>query len=200
MMVFKCLVGLFIYWQGELIIDVQFLEYEISCECCCQVQMVFQDFYGLLYFCYIIGDIFEELLQIYCINDCDWWINVLLDKVGFNCVFCECYLYQFFGGQWQCVVIVRVLIFEFQVLLLDELMLVLDVLVQVEIFNLLVELQWEVKFIYLMVIYDFGVIVYLCQKVVVMQYGKIFEILMVDVLVSGQVQMVYMQMLVNVSW
>ncbi len=65
--------------------------------------------------------------------------------------------------------------------------------------NLLAELQREAKLTYLMVTHDLGVIAHLCQKVAVMQYGKILETLTVDALVSGQAQTAYTQMLVNVS-
>jgi len=43
------------------------------------------------------------------------------------------------------------------------------------------------------------VIAHLCQKVAVMQYGKILETLTVDALVSGAAQTEYTQMLVNAS-
>lgn len=161
--------------------------------------MVFQDPYGSLHPRHTIGDILEEPLQIHRINDRDRRINALLDKVGLNRAFRERYPHQLSGGQRQRVAIARALILEPQVLLLDEPTSALDVSVQAEILNLLAELQREAKLTYLMVTHDLGVIAHLCQKVAVMQYGKILETLTVDALVSGEARTAYTQMLVNAS-
>ncbi len=184
---------------GELAIDGQRLGHEISRERCRQVQMVFQDPYGSLHPRHTIGDILEEPLQIHRFNDRDRRINALLDKVGLNRAFRERYPHQLSGGQRQRVAIARALILEPQVLLLDEPTSALDVSVQAEILNLLAELQREAKLTYLMVTHDLGVIAHLCQKVAVMQYGKILETLTVDALVSGEARTAYTQMLVNAS-
>ena len=197
--VLKCLAGLFTHWQGELAIDGQRLGHEINRERCRQVQMVFQDPYGSLHPRHTIGDILEEPLQIHRIRDRDRRINALLDKVGLNRAFRERYPHQLSGGQRQRVAIARALILEPRVLLLDEPTSALDVSVQAEILNLLAELQQEAKLTYLMVTHDLGVIAHLCQKVAVMQYGKILETLTVDALVNGEAQTAYTQMLVNAS-
>jgi len=197
--VLKCLAGLFTHWDGALAINGQPLERRISPQRCRLVQMVFQDPYGSLHPRHTIGDILEEPLQIHGINDRDRRIHALLDKVGLNRAFRDRYPHQLSGGQRQRVAIARALILEPQVLLLDEPTSALDVSVQAEILNLLAELQRESKLTYLMVTHDLGVIAHLCQKVAVMQYGKILETLTVDKLVAGQAQTDYTRMLVNAS-
>ena len=197
--VLKCLAGLFTHWDGELAIGGRPLEKCISRERCRRVQMVFQDPYGSLHPRHTIGDILEESLQIHGIKDRDRRIHTLLDKVGLNRAFRDRYPHQLSGGQRQRVAIARALILEPQVLLLDEPTSALDVSVQAEILNLLAELQRESNLTYLMVTHDLGVIAHLCQKVAVMQYGKILESLTVDALVAGQAKTDYTRMLVNAS-
>ena len=197
--VLKCLAGLFNHWQGELAINGLRLDHNISRERCRKVQMVFQDPYGSLHPRHTIGDILEEPLQIHGISERDRRINTLLDRVGLNRAFRDRYPHQLSGGQRQRVAIARALILEPQVLLLDEPTSALDVSVQAEILNLLAELQKESNLTYLMVTHDLGVIAHLCQKVAVMQYGKILETLSVDALVNGEAKTPYTQMLVNAS-
>mgnify|MGYP000005344229 CR=1 FL=1 len=105
----------------------------------------------------------------------------------------------FSGGMQQRLQIARNLVTHPKLVFMDEPTGGLDVSVQAEILNLLAELQREAKLTYLMVTHDLGVIAHLCQKVAVMQYGKILETLTVDALVSGQAQTAYTQMLVNAS-
>ncbi|HEY4435732.1 MAG TPA: ABC transporter ATP-binding protein [Lelliottia sp.] len=197
--VLKCLAGLFTHWDGELAIDGTRLGRKINAERCRRVQMVFQDPYGSLHPRHTIGDILEEPLQIHGISNRDRRIHGLLDKVGLNRAFRDRYPHQLSGGQRQRVAIARALILEPQVLLLDEPTSALDVSVQAEILNLLAELQRESNLTYLMVTHDLGVIAHLCQKVAVMQYGKILETLTVDELVAGNARTDYTRMLVNAS-
>ena len=197
--VLKCLAGLFTHWQGELAINGTPLEHRIGRERCRLVQMVFQDPYGSLHPRHTIGDILEEPLHIHGLPQRDQRINAWLDKVGLNRAFRDRYPHQLSGGQRQRVAIARALILEPQVLLLDEPTSALDVSVQAEILNLLGDLQKESNLTYLMVTHDLGVIAHLCQKVAVMQYGKILETLTTDALVNDAAESDYTRMLVNAS-
>lgn len=197
--VLKCLAGLFTHWQGALAINNQSLDHAINHHRCRQVQMVFQDPYGSLHPRHTVGDILEEPLQIHGIRNRDNRIDHWLDRVGLHRGFRERYPHQLSGGQRQRVAIARALILEPDVLLLDEPTSALDVSVQAEILNLLAELQQEAGLTYLMVTHDLGVIAHLCQKVAVMQHGKILEILTTEALVTHQAKTAYTQMLIKAS-
>jgi peptide/nickel transport system ATP-binding protein len=197
--VLKCLAGLFTHWQGQLSIEGEPLTHRLKRERCRQVQMVFQDPWGSLHPRHTIGDILEEPLLIHGTGERDRRINRWLDRVGLNRAFRDRYPHQLSGGQRQRVAIARALILEPRVLLLDEPTSALDVSVQAEILNLLVALHREGGLTYLMVTHDPGVMAHLCQRVSVMQHGKILETLGVDALVAGKARQPYTRMLIDAS-
>lgn len=59
------------------------------------------------------------------------WVYELLEDVGLNCDYVNCYFYEFSGGQCQCIGIVRVLVLNSECIIVDEFIFVLDVFVQV---------------------------------------------------------------------
>ena len=159
--------------------------------------MVFQDPYGSLHPRHTIGDILEEPLQIHRIRDRDRRMNMLLDKVGLNRAFRERYPHQLrrpAAARGNC----QSADPEPQVLLLDEPTSALDVRCRPRSSTCWRSCSRRLL-TYLMVTHDLGVIAHLCQKVAVMQYGKILETLTVDALVNGEAQTAYTQMLVNAS-
>jgi peptide/nickel transport system ATP-binding protein len=197
--VLRCLAGQFTHWHGKLRIDGQALGKKPDRARCRQVQMVFQDPYGSLHPRHTVHTALAEPLLIHRIGDLTDRIDAILNKVGLNPSYRYRYPHQLSGGQRQRVAIARALILEPRILLLDEPTSALDVSVQAEILNLLSTLRERDGLTYLMVTHDLGVVAHLCERVAVMQQGRIVEEVTVDALCSGEVQHPYTRMLLGAS-
>jgi len=101
----------------------------------------------------------------------------LLDKVGLpnpEKTFSS-YPHEISGGQAQRVLIAAALSCEPDLIIADEPTTALDVTIQAEILELLRDLQKETGVAILLVTHNFGVVADLCDRVVVMQYGRVVE-------------------------
>ncbi|MEN5141070.1 ABC transporter ATP-binding protein [Pseudomonas juntendi] len=197
--VLRCLAGQYRHWSGALSIDGVPLQHKLPKEHFRKVQMVFQDPYGSLHPRHTIDTALHEPLVIHSMDERNDRINDILVKVGLNDSYRYRYPHQLSGGQRQRVAIARALILEPRVLLLDEPTSALDVSVQAEILNLLSDLRQREKLTYLMVTHDLGVVSHLCDKVAVMQQGRIVEQLDCRALSQDQATHDYTRMLVQAS-
>lgn len=197
--VLRCLAGQYTRWQGRLSIDGKALGGKPDRARCRQVQMVFQDPYGSLHPRHTVYTALAEPLRIHGMGDEAQRIDAILDKVGLNAGFRYRYPHQLSGGQRQRVAIARALILEPSILLLDEPTSALDVSVQAEILNLLASLHARDGLTYVLVTHDLGVVAHLCDRVAVMQQGRIVETLSVDALCSGDAHHAYTRMLLDAS-
>ena len=159
--------------------------------------MVFQDPYGSLHPRHTIHTVLAEPLRIHAMGNERERVESILTKVGLNSSFRFRYPHQLSGGQRQRVAIARALILEPRVLLLDEPTSALDVSVQAEILNLLADLRERDGLTYLLVTHDLGVVAHLCDRLAVMQQGRVVETLTTDALCNGQAQHAYTRMLVD---
>ena len=141
------------------------------------MQMVFQDPYASLHPRRTVDATLSEPLAIHGLTDRDARVESALRDVGLDRRFRFRYPHQLSGGQRQRVAIARALAPEPRVILLDEPTSALDVSVQAEILNLLSDLRTEHGLTYLMVSHDLGVIGHMCDRIAVMQHGKIVELL-----------------------
>jgi peptide/nickel transport system ATP-binding protein len=148
------------------------------------VQMVFQDPYGSLHPRQTVDRILAEPLAIHGIGDAEARIRRALDEVGLGQGFRFRYPHQLSGGQRQRIAVARALILEPQILLLDEPTSALDASVQAEVLNLLESLRRERGLTFLMVSHDLGVVTHLCERLLVMQQGRMVE--QVDALALAQ--------------
>ena len=167
-----------------------------------QVQMVFQDPYGSLHPRQTVDRILAEALAIHGVADAEARIERALDEVGLGGAtgaFRFRYPHQLSGGQRQRVAIARALILEPQVLLLDEPTSALDASVQAEVLNLLEALRQRRGLTFVMVSHDLAVVTHLCQRLAVMQRGRVVETLAAADLAAQRVQMPYTRSLMDAA-
>jgi peptide/nickel transport system ATP-binding protein len=194
--VLRCLAGLYTHWKGSIHIGGKELGHKLDRERCRLMQMVFQDPYGSLHPRHTVDTALSEPLKIHKMDNVDARISQMLVKVGLNESFRYRYPHQMSGGQRQRVAIARALILEPRILLLDEPTSALDVSVQAEILNLLADLRQREGLTYILVTHDLGVVAHLCDRVAVMQQGRIVDSLDCAQLANGATHP-YTRMLVD---
>ena len=163
------------------------------------VQMVFQDPYASLHPRHSVDAVLSEALTLQGMSDIDTRINRLLESVGLGRSFRFRYPHQLSGGQRQRVAIARALAAEPKLLLLDEPTSALDVSVQAEILNLLTDLRAERGLTYVMVSHDLAVVGHMCDRLAVMQHGRIVEVMDIDALRRGAGEQDYTRSLITAS-
>ncbi|KQQ59945.1 peptide ABC transporter ATP-binding protein [Pseudomonas sp. Leaf127] len=197
--VLRCLAGQYHHWSGHLKVAGQGVQRKLDAEHYRTVQMVFQDPYASLHPRHTVDTALKEPLSVHRIGERNERVSEVLGQVGLNDSFRYRYPHQLSGGQRQRVAIARALILQPKVLLLDEPTSALDVSVQAEILNLLADLRRQRGLTYLMVTHDLGVVAHLCDRLAVMQQGRVVETLDSDQLLGNQVHHDYSRLLIQAS-
>ncbi|MET3893600.1 peptide/nickel transport system ATP-binding protein [Bosea sp. OAE506] len=163
------------------------------------VQMVFQDPYGSLHPKKTVDDTLAEPLAIHGIGDAEKRIGRAMGEVGLPASFRFRYPHQLSGGQRQRVAIARALVLEPSILLLDEPTSALDVSIQAEVLNLLQALRHERKLTYILVSHDLAVVGHMCERLLVMQFGRGVEEMTASTLAARSPQTDYARQLLTAS-
>lgn len=100
----------------------------------------------------------------------------LMCEVGLEQDVLERYPHEFSGGQRQRINIARALALRPELLVLDEPVSALDVSVGAQVINLLRDLQRTHGLTYLFISHSMPVVRYLCDRVAVMQHGRVVEV------------------------
>ena len=197
--VLRALVGLNHDWTGAVTIDGKPQAPRRDKAFFKTCQMVFQDPYGSLHPRHTIDRILAEPIAIHRLGDADARIDRVLRDVGLGPQFRFRYPHQLSGGQRQRVAIARALVLEPRVLLLDEPTSALDVSVQAEILNLLKRLRAEHALTYVLVSHNLAVVAAMCDRLAVMNRGRVVEEMDVAALRRGEAREGYTRQLLRAS-
>ena len=138
--------------------------------------MVFQDPYASLDPRMTVGaSISEGAKRIFGREHAASEVGRLLGIVGLPQRYRDVYPRQLSGGQRQRVAIARALAMQPTVLVADEPVSALDVSMQGQVLNLLNDLRSELDLTCVFISHDLGIVRQFCQRVLVMERGKVVE-------------------------
>jgi peptide/nickel transport system ATP-binding protein len=143
-----------------------------------EVQLVFQDPFSSLNPRITIGEAIEEPMKILAKatrKKRKKTVTELLEKVNLSHTMAQRYPHEFSGGQRQRIVIARALALNPGLLVCDESVSALDVSIQAQVLNLLNDLKKDFGLTMLFISHDLSVVRYMCDRVMVMNKGKIVE-------------------------
>jgi peptide/nickel transport system ATP-binding protein len=146
-----------------------------------QMQMVFQDPHACLNPAMTVGQSIADPLLIHQLatpEEAKQQVLQMLAKVGLQPpeVYYQRYPSDLSGGQQQRVAIARALITHPKLLICDEPVSMLDASVQSQVLDLMLELKEEFDLTYFFITHDLWLARFLCDRIAVMNGGKIVEI------------------------
>ncbi|MTJ49327.1 ABC transporter ATP-binding protein [Dolichospermum sp. UHCC 0259] len=146
-----------------------------------QIQMIFQDPHACLNPAMTVGQSIADPLLIHNLANTQKakeQVLWMLEKVGLTPA--ELYYHRYpadlSGGQQQRVAIARALITRPKLIICDEPVSMLDASVQTQVLDLMLQLKAEFDLTYLFITHDLWLARFLCDRIAVMNGGKIVEL------------------------
>lgn len=193
--VLRALSGLNPDWTGTVDINGQTQQQQRPKSFYRQAQMVFQDPFGSLHPKQTVDRALAEPIAIHGLDNGERRIQRALTDVGLGSGFRFRYPHQLSGGQRQRVAIARALILEPSILLLDEPTSALDVSIQAEVLNLLQALGKARGLTMVLVSHNLAVVAHMCDRIAVMNSGRIVEETTAAKLRAGELGQAYTRQL-----
>ncbi|MFM2061976.1 MAG: hypothetical protein RLZZ507_1646 [Cyanobacteriota bacterium] len=146
-----------------------------------QIQMVFQDPHACLNPAMTVGQSIADPLLIHNLANAEKakeQVLWMLEKVGLTPaeLYYQRYPSDLSGGQQQRVAIARAFITRPKLVICDEPVSMLDASVQTQVLDLMLQLKEEFELTYLFITHDLWLARFLCDRIAVMNGGKIVEI------------------------
>ncbi|NEP88714.1 MAG: ABC transporter ATP-binding protein [Okeania sp. SIO2C2] len=145
-----------------------------------EMQMIFQDPLACLNPMMTVDQIIADPLFIHnlaSVEEAKIQVEQMLEKVGLTPVaeYGKRYPSELSGGQQQRVAIARALITNPKLIICDEPVSMLDATIQTQVLELMLELKEELNLTYLFITHDLWVARFICDRIAVMNSGKIVE-------------------------
>jgi peptide/nickel transport system ATP-binding protein len=145
-----------------------------------EIQMIFQDPAACLNPRMTVGESILDPLLIHKMGNAQTGrplVEAVLNRVGLDPnIFYDRYPGQLSGGQQQRVSIARALITRPKLVICDEPVSMLDATVRTQVLDLMQELKEEYSLTYLFITHDLWVAKFFCDRIAVMNGGKITEL------------------------
>jgi len=144
-----------------------------------KMQVVFQDPYSSLNPRMTIFEVLSEPLNSFfpgmTQDSMEQDVEAAILEVGLDVGFLGRYPHELSGGQCQRIAIARALMPKPQLLICDEAVSALDASIRAEIIDLLLNIKQKRKLTMIFIAHDLAVVKKICDRVIVMQKGKIVE-------------------------
>jgi ABC-type oligopeptide transport system ATPase subunit len=155
-----------------------------------EIQIIFQDPFTALNPRLSVLEILTEGLKEHNMLEGDETevAEQLLKDVGLDASYLYRYPFEFSGGQRQRISIARAISMKPDFIVCDEAVSALDVSVQAQVINLLMDLKDKYELTYLFISHDLSVVGHICDRIAVMNEGRIIELGETDAILEAPQQ------------